>query len=82
MVTPEQRRTAVTFATATAGISERRACRFTGFARSSQRYRTRRAPDTALRTQLHELAARRTRWGYRQFTRILRRRPGPRINQG
>lgn len=80
MVTPEQRRTAVTLATETAGISERRACRFTGFARSSQRYQTRRAPDTELRARLHELAARRPRWGYRQLTRLLRRRPGPRVN--
>jgi putative transposase len=64
----------------TAAITERRACRFTGFARSSQRYRTRRAPDTELRAQLHALAARHTRWGYRQFTRLLRRQPGPRLN--
>lgn len=61
MVTPEQRRTAVTLAKETAGISERRACRFTGFARSSRRYRARRAPDTALRARLQELAARRPR---------------------
>jgi putative transposase len=71
VVTPEQRRTAVTTAMTTAEVSERRACRFTGFARSTQRYRSRRSPDTALRARLHELAAR--RWGYRQFCRVLRR---------
>jgi len=81
VVTPEQRRTAVIVARQTAGITERRACRFTGFARSSQRYRTRRAPDTALRTRLHELATKKPRWGYRQLTRVLRRQPGPRINK-
>lgn len=84
MVTPEQRRTAVTDAMRTAGISERRACRFTGFARSSRRYRSRRSPDTALRARLHELAARRRRWGYRQLWRILRREArvqGQRINR-
>lgn len=79
MVTPEQRRTAVTTAMTTAEVSERRACRFTGFARSTQRYRSRRPPDTALRARLHELAARRRRWGYRQFCRVLRRE-GWRIN--
>lgn len=80
MVTPEHRRTAVTLAMDAATISERRACRFTGFARSSQRYRTRRAPDTALRARLHELALQKPRWGYRQLTRMLRREPGPRLN--
>ena len=73
MVTPEQRRTAVTTAMTTAEVSERRACRYTGFARATQRYRSRRPPDTALRVRLHELAARRRRWGYRQFCRVLRR---------
>ena len=73
MVTPEQRRTAVTQAMEAAGLSERRACRFTGFARSSQRYATRRAPDTALRERLHTLALLRPRWGYRRLYRLLRR---------
>ena len=79
MVTAEQRRTAVTTAMTTAEISERRACRFTGFARSSQRYQSRRPPDTELRARLHEIAAQRRRWGYRQLTRVLRRE-GRRIN--
>lgn len=73
MVTPEQRRTAVHHVMTTAGVSERRACRFTGFARSTQRYASGRPPDTALRARLHELAAKRRRWGYRQLTRVLRR---------
>ena len=57
----------------TAEVSERRACRYTGFARATQRYRSRRPPDTALRARLPELAARRRRWGYRQLCRVLRR---------
>lgn len=79
-MTPEQRRTAVTLAAQTAGISERRACRFTGFARSSQRYRLQRVPDTALLERLKTLAIKKPRWGYRQLTRVLRREPGARIN--
>jgi len=39
VVTPE-RRPAVTTAVTTAELSERRAYRFTGFARSSQRYQS------------------------------------------
>jgi putative transposase len=49
-------------------------------ARSSQRYRTQRRPDTALRARLTELAGRKPRWGYRQLTRVLRREPGPPLN--
>jgi putative transposase len=56
-----------------AGTSERRACRFTGFARSSQRYRSRRADRRALRERLHTLAVLRPRWGYRRLYVLLRR---------
>ena len=74
MVTPEDRRTAVTFARTAAGtISERRACRFTGFPRSTQRYRTRRPSRAALRERRHTLAILRPRWGYRRLYRLLRR---------
>jgi len=72
-VTAEQRRTAVTQAMEAAGTSERRACRFTGFARSSQRYRSRRADRRALRERLHTLAVLRPRWGYRRLYVLLRR---------
>lgn len=73
MVTPEDRRTAVTEAMRTAGITERRACRFTGFARSSQRYASRRPPRAELRERLHTLAILRPRWGYRRLHILLRR---------
>jgi putative transposase len=56
-----------------ADMSERRACRFFGFARSSQRYRTRRPARRELRERLHTLAVLRPRWGYRQLHRLLRR---------
>ena len=73
MVTAEQRRTAVTWAMSSAGISERQACRYTDFARSSQRYRTRRPLRHELRERLHTLAMLRPRWGYRRLHRLLRR---------
>lgn len=73
MVTPEDRRTAVTLAMRTAGISERQACRYTGFARTSQRYRPRRAPRSELRERLHTLALLRPHWGYRRLYLLLRR---------
>jgi len=73
VVTPEQRRAAVTSAIETAKLSERQACRFTGFSRSTQRYRSHRASDALLRAELHVLATRRRRWGYRQLCRVLRR---------
>lgn len=73
MVTPEQRRTAVTLAMTTAGVSERRACRFTGFARASQRYQARRPERADLRARLVTLATRRPRWGYRRLHVLLRR---------
>jgi putative transposase len=80
VVTAEQRRTAVTETIQTAGLSERRACRFTGFARASQRYRSRRPPRTALRERLATLALLRPRWGYRRLYRLLRRE-GHRVNR-
>ncbi len=73
MVTAEQRRTVVTLAMQAAELSERRACRYLGFARSSQRYRTRRPPRRELRDRLHTLAILRPRWGYRRLHGLLRR---------
>ena len=57
----------------TAEISERRACRFTGFARASQRYQSRRPVRTELRARLLTLATLRPRWGYRRLYVLLRR---------
>ena len=79
MVTPEQRRTVVEYAMQSAGLSERQACRYTGFARSSQRYRSQK-DDTALRDRLQTLAVARPRWGYRRLYRLVRRE-GLRVNR-
>jgi putative transposase len=55
-------------------FSERHACRLLGVARSTQRYRSRKAGrDVALRTRLKELAAQRMRFGYRRLTAMLAR---------
>jgi putative transposase len=60
-------------------VSERRACRLAGVARSSYRYRSVAVDQTALRLRLRELAATRVRYGYRRL-HILLRREGWRIN--
>jgi putative transposase len=55
-------------------MSERHACRLVGLARSTNRYRARKAErDAALRTRLKELAAKRMRFGYRRLTAMLAR---------
>ena len=66
MRTASQRRDAVRRAMITAAISERRACRFTGVARATVRYRPMR-DDTALQAQLETLATQKPRWGYRRL---------------
>jgi putative transposase len=58
-------------------ISERRACRTTGFERSSQRYKSRCDPQLALRIRLKDLAAVRVRYGYRRLHVLLRREGWP-----
>lgn len=72
-MTASVRRIAVTEARETARISERRACRFTGFALSTQRYCSRRASDEELRVRIRELAELRPRWGYRRLFVLLKR---------
>jgi putative transposase len=53
-------------------MSERHACRLMGLARSTHRYRERKAGrDSELRQRLKELAAKRMRFGYRRLTAIL-----------
>ena len=79
MVTPEQRRTAVTDAMKTAELSERRACRYTGFARSTHRYQPTR-DDAELRARLEMLAIQKPRWGYRRLHWLLERE-GVQVNR-
>ena len=61
-------------------VGERRACQATGFRRSSQRYRSRRDPQTELRIRLRGLAAARVRYGYRRLHVLLLRREGRPVN--
>ena len=55
------------------GISERRACRLTGLARSTQRRKLQGKADDDDRQRLGELARERQRFGYRRLTALLRR---------
>src|SRR5271165_3295869 len=55
-------------------LSERRACSIVDADRKMIRYRSCRPPDTALRTQLRELANERKRFGYRRLFILLRQK--------
>ena len=55
------------------GVSERRACRYVGQHRCTQRYESvRAADDAALRVELRRVSAERPRWGYRRAHHRLR----------
>ena len=58
-------------------LSERRACSIVNADRKMIRYRSCRPPDTALRTQLRELANGRKRFGYRRLFILLRQEGEP-----
>jgi putative transposase len=73
VVTPSCRRDVVTHLQVAYRVSERCACRATGFPRSTQRYRSLAAPQSELRLRLKELAAVRVRYGYRRLHVLLRR---------
>jgi len=63
------------------GLSERRACRVVGQARSTQRYERREAEDEAqLRKAIHRVARKRPRYGSRRITTELRKE-GWRVNK-
>jgi len=76
-VTARERRRTVAKVQAALEISERRAVRFTGFARSSVRYRTVREPQDELRARIRHIAGERPRWGYRFIHDKLRREGWP-----
>jgi putative transposase len=78
-VKPAQRRAGVRFFRDGFRVSERRACRLAGVARSSFRYRSVATDQTALRLRLRDLATTRVCYGYRRL-HILLRREGWRIN--
>ena len=77
MVTPKAKRAALAHLKEAHGMSERRACRLLGAPRSSMRYRSRPRDNEAVLRVLKVLAGRHRRSGYRQLTRMLRRRLGP-----
>jgi putative transposase len=54
-------------------LSEKRACGLMGITRWSNRYRSRKDSQAALRLRLRELAGSRVRYGYRRLTVLLRR---------
>lgn len=60
-------------------LSERRALRAFGFLRSTQRYVSKRDPQTGLRMRLKDLAGTRVRYGYRRL-HVLLKREGWRVN--
>lgn len=71
---PAQRRAAAAYVQEQFGLSQRRACRLVGGARSTIRHQRRgRGDDVALRRRLRELAAQRPRFGYRRLHILLRR---------
>jgi putative transposase len=78
-VKPAQKRAAAQFFRVGFRVSERRACRLAGVARSSYRYRSVAADQTPLRLRLRDLAATRVRYGYRRL-HVLLRREGWQIN--
>lgn len=54
-------------------VSERRACKHVGLARSTYRYKSRKQDDPELTKRLKELAYQRRRFGYRRLCEMLRR---------
>lgn len=76
-MTARERRRVVREVQAARGISERRAIRYTGFPRSTIRYRSERDPQEELRSRIKALAGQRPRWGYRRIHVLLRREGWP-----
>lgn len=79
MVTPAQRRTAVTHLRATYPVSTRRACEPVHLARSRWYHQSTRAGDTGLVDALREKAAERSRCGHRRL-HVLLLRDGRQVN--
>jgi len=79
-VTARERRRVVGKLQAAERISERRAVRWTGFPRSTMRYRSLRPPQDELRARIRQLATERPRFGYRRIYVLLRREGWP-VNQ-
>ena len=72
-MTAGERRQVVRRVQAAEKASERRVVRWTGFPRSTIRYRSERPAQEGLRARIRELAGERPRWGYRRIHVFLRR---------
>lgn len=73
MVTPAQRREAVTHLETTHEMSEWRSCRTTGVRRTSIPFRSTKPDDGQLRARIKALAHERRRFGFRRLHVLLRR---------
>ncbi len=73
MVKPAAKKAAARYLEQTHEFSERRACRLLKLSRTAKRHKSIRADDPALISRLKDLAAERTKWGYRQLMRKLKR---------
>jgi len=79
VVTPAAKRNAVAHLMRRHEMSERRACKASGFCRMTVRYETKREDDHDLRERMKALAHERRRFGYRRL-HVLLRREGYRVN--
>lgn len=70
---PVAKRKSVGFLTSEIGLSERRACRIVGLARSVQQYRPVPKDDAAVVKRMKELASENRRYGYLRLHAMLRR---------
>ena len=71
-MSPSRRRQAVRMLQDRLGLSERRACRYVGQHRSTQRHAAAVADDdAALRARLRRISRERPRWGYRRAHQLL-----------
>lgn len=72
-MTPAAERKAVAHLMGKHGMSERRACKATGFCRMTMRYQAKRGDGGALRERMKAIAHERRRFGYRRLHVLLRR---------
>lgn len=72
VVKPSPRRHVVDYLKSVYGLAERHACRLVAISCSVYQYRSHRAPQTALRQRMCEIAATRVRYGYRKMRVLLR----------
>jgi len=81
MVSPLARRSVARYLTKMGRCSERHACAVVGLSRSLVRYIARRSKDeAALIKEIHKLAIRHSRYGYRRIT-VLLKREGFKVNK-